>query len=106
MRGAANKRQGYLLIVAICCFAFAGLCSTIRLLRGPGLADRIMALDVTLICLMGAIAVDAARRDDTTNLVLLIVLAIVGFTATVAASKFIEQHHDPAGHSSPGRSGS
>ena len=83
------------MIVAICCFAVAALCSTFRLLRGPALADRIMALDVTLICLMGGIAVDAARRDDTTYLILLVVLAIIGFTATVAASKFIEQHQNP-----------
>jgi len=82
------------MIVAIGCFAFAALCSTYRLLIGPGLAERVMALDVTLISLMGAIAVDAARRDDTTYLVLLMVIAIVGFTATVAASKFLEQEHE------------
>lgn len=79
------------MIFAIGCFAFAALCSTYRLLIGPGLAERVMALDVTLICGMGAIAVDAARRNDTTYLVLLVVIAIIGFTATVAASKFLEQ---------------
>ena len=78
--------------VAICGFAIAGLCGAYRLLAGPSLADRIIALDVTLISLMGAITVDAARRDDTTNLIMLVVLAIVGFTATVAATRFIE--HD------------
>ena len=78
---------------AICCFGLAGLCGTYRLLIGPRLADRIMALDLTLIAFMGAIAVDAARRNDTTYLVLLVVIAIVGFTATVAATKFIEHEH-------------
>lgn len=77
--------------IAISCFSIAGLCAGYRLLRGPSLADRIMALDVALICLMGAITVDAANRDDATYLVLLVVLAIVGFTATVTASRFIEQ---------------
>lgn len=76
--------------IAICCFGLTGLCSSYRLLVGPGLADRVMALDVTLISLMGAVTVDAARRDDTTYLVLLVVLAIIGFTATVAASRFLE----------------
>ena len=76
--------------LAIALFGVAGLLGTYRLLVGPGLADRIVALDVTLMSLMGAIAVDAARRDDPTNLVLLVVLAIVGFTATVAASRFLE----------------
>ncbi len=82
------------MIFAIACFAFAALCSTYRVLVGPGLAERVMALDVTLISLMGAVAVDAARRDDTTYLVLLVVIAIIGFTATVAASKFLEYEHE------------
>jgi multicomponent Na+:H+ antiporter subunit F len=75
--------------LALIGFLIAGLCGAFRLLAGPDLADRIIALDVTLISLMGAIAVDAARRDDTTNLVLLVVLAIIGFTATIAASRFL-----------------
>lgn len=76
--------------IAICCFGIAGLCGAYRLLVGPGLADRIMAMDVVLVSLMGAVTVHAARRNETTYLVLLVVLAIVGFTATVAASRFLE----------------
>ncbi len=74
---------------AIACFVFSGLAGTYRLLVGPDLADRIIALDVTLISLMGAITVDAVRRGDESNLILLVVLAIVGFTATAAASRFL-----------------
>lgn len=85
-----------IVVFAICCFGVAGLCGTYRLLAGPGLADRVMALDVVLICLMGAIATDAARRNDTTYLVLLVVLAIIGFTATVAASRFLEHDRNQA----------
>ncbi len=80
-------------IAAICMFGLAGLCGTYRLLVGPDLGDRIMALDVVLISLMGAVSVDAARRQDTTYLILLVVIAIVGFTATVAASRFLENDH-------------
>lgn len=81
--------------LALCGFGIAGLCGAARLLIGPALADRVMALDVTLISLMGAITVDAARRDDPTYLVLLVVIAIVGFTATVAASRFVEHEKEP-----------
>jgi len=77
-------------IMAIVGFGLAGLCGAYRLLIGPSPADRIIALDVTLMALMGAIAVDAARRDDPTNLIVLVVLAIVGFTATVTVSRFLE----------------
>ena len=83
-------------VAAIACFAVAGLCGAYRLLAGPHLADRVMALDVMLVSLMGAITVDAARRHDTTYLVLLVVIAIIGFTATVAAGRFIE-HEPPTG---------
>ncbi len=62
----------------------------VRVALGPSLADRIAALDVMLVALMAAIAADAGLRRDGTNLDLIVVLAVVGFTATVAASRFIE----------------
>ncbi len=86
---------------AIICFGFAGLCGTYRLLRGPDLADRIMALDVSLISLMGATAVGSARAGDTSLLILLAVLAIISFTATVTASRFIEHEHAMVRDESP-----
>lgn len=78
-------------LFAIYCFLFAGICGAYRLLKGPDLADRIIALDVTLVSLMGAITVDAARQGSDLNLIMLVVLAIIGFTATVSASRFLEQ---------------
>lgn len=77
-------------IVAYGALLVAATCAGARLLYGPHLADRVVALDVLLVTLMGALAIDAADRGSTTNLRLLVVIAIVGFTATVAASRFIE----------------
>jgi multicomponent Na+:H+ antiporter subunit F len=71
-----------------------GLFSIHRLLVGPTLADRIIALDLALVCLMIGIAVDAAVRDDSTWLNILVVIAIIGFTATVATTRFIESEAD------------
>jgi len=71
-------------------FVIAGMCAGVRLLQGPTLADRVVALDVALISLMGAAAAAAAQTGESTYLSLLIVISIVGFTATVAASKFVE----------------
>ncbi len=78
--------------IAIALFGLAGLCGLYRLLVGPDLADRIIAMDVALISLMGGITVNAARTGDGTYLIVLVVLAIVGFTATVVASRFV--HHE------------
>jgi multicomponent Na+:H+ antiporter subunit F len=87
--------------IAIALFAVAGAGGAVRLLFGPSLADRIIALDVTLMSFMGAIAVDAARHDDTTYLIMLVVLSIIGFTATVAAARFLE--HEYADRDDAGR---
>ncbi|MEM9564014.1 MAG: monovalent cation/H+ antiporter complex subunit F [Actinomycetota bacterium] len=76
--------------IAITCFLVSGACGAARVLLGPRLADRVAALDVALMSLMGAIVVRAADTGDTAYINLLVVIAIVGFTATVAASQFIE----------------
>lgn len=82
--------------IAIAGFAVAGLCGLYRLLRGPSLADRVIAVEVALVSLVGGIAVDAADRQSRTFLVLLIVIALVGLAGTLAASRFLERDTDPA----------
>ncbi len=76
--------------IAYCAYGLTAAFATIRLLRGPKLADRVVAVDVALISLMCGIATHAAVTSTTTYLNLLVVIAIVGFTATVAASRYIE----------------
>ena len=85
-----------MIIVALWTFIISGVLALYRLIIGPSVADRIVALDVVLMSLMGAVVVDGVRRDDTTYFVLLVVLAIVGFTATVAASRYLERQPDLA----------
>lgn len=78
--------------IALMCLALAGACAVYRVYRGPALADRVVALDVGLMCLMAGIAVDAAESGSTSSLVVIVVISVVGFTATVAASSFIERN--------------
>ncbi len=77
--------------IAIFMFFVSAACGMARIMMGPHLADRVAALDVVLMSLMGGIVVLAAETGDTSFLNLLVVIAIVGFTATVAASQFIER---------------
>ena len=84
-------------IVAISLFILAAAIATVRLLKGPSLAERIVALDVILVSFMGAIAANAARTESTTYLILLVVLAVIGFTATVAAARFLQHEHKGLG---------
>jgi multicomponent Na+:H+ antiporter subunit F len=77
--------------IAYGALVLAGVCALVRTLRGPTLADRVVALDVALISLMSAIAVAAAARGSDVALTLPVVIAIIGFTATIAAGRFIER---------------
>ena len=75
--------------IVLAVFVLTGACAAARALRGPTLADRVAAFDVGLIALMGGIVTQAVDTGDTVALDLLVVVAIVGFTATVAVSRFV-----------------
>jgi len=71
--------------------AVSGLLCLLRLVRGPSLADRIVALDALLIVIVSGIAIDAARTGDGTYLDVLVVAALLGFVGTVNVAGFIER---------------
>ncbi len=71
--------------------ALSGLLCLLRLLRGPSLPDRIVALDALLILIVSGIAVDAARTGEGTYLDVLVVAALLGFVGTVNVARFIER---------------
>jgi multicomponent Na+:H+ antiporter subunit F len=76
--------------VAVAVFVFAGVLAGIRLVLGPSLADRVISLDAALVALMGAIGVRVAETGDSLYVGILVVIAIVAFTATVVVSRYIE----------------
>jgi multicomponent Na+:H+ antiporter subunit F len=89
--------------IAMIGFVIAGACAGVRLLIGPTLADRVVALDVALVTLMGAVAAWAAETGDETYLSFLVVISIVGFTATVAATRFVEAEDPTPASRRPGK---
>ena len=81
--------------VALGIFLLAGILAGFRLVRGPTLADRVISLDAALVALMGAVGTRVAQTGDTLYIGVLVVIAIVAFTATVALSRFIETAERP-----------
>jgi multicomponent Na+:H+ antiporter subunit F len=67
----------------------------VRALRGPTLADRIVAVDLVLLLLTGAVAVEAGRSGDATYVPLLIVTTLIAFAGTVLVARFIEWRDHP-----------
>lgn len=59
-----------------------------RLVRGPGLADRILALDTMVINVIGLIVLTGIAESSASAFEAALLLAMVGFVGTVAYAKF------------------
>ena len=60
-----------------------------RLLRGPALGDRIVALDTMVINAIAVIVLIGMIGGDDTYFEAALLLAMVGFVSTIAYCKFI-----------------
>lgn len=70
----------------------AGLALTfVRLLRGPTLPDRVLALDLFTVLALSYVAVFAIRTGFALYLDLAIALGLVGFLSTVALARYLLQ---------------
>jgi multicomponent Na+:H+ antiporter subunit F len=67
----------------------------VRLVRGPSLADRVVALDVLTAVAIGFIATYVVASGATALLDAALVLALVAFMATAAFAQFVEHQHPP-----------
>lgn len=78
---AAEAALG-LLIVAI-------LLVLVRLIRGPNLGDRILALDTITVLAMGFIAAIAVLTGFTLYIDIAIAIGLVGFLSTAALARYL-----------------
>jgi multicomponent Na+:H+ antiporter subunit F len=67
----------------------------LRVVRGPTLADRVVALDLMATLAIGFIALYAVTSGQTIVFDLAIVLALIAFLSTVAFASFIEKREYP-----------
>lgn len=80
----------------------AGMVMTfIRLVRGPTMADRVLALDLLTLLGVGLIAIVAVMTDRPLYLDVAIGLALVSFLATAAFARFIQQRGPEPGAKAP-----
>jgi multicomponent Na+:H+ antiporter subunit F len=61
-----------------------------RLLRGPKLPDRVVALDGMLVCGLSCIVVNAMDTGRGAFLQVAVMLTLTGFIATAVIARFIE----------------
>ncbi len=75
--------------VALAVLAAAFLLTVWRVVQGPTLPDRVVALDMLVGIVIGFIALIAIRTGFTLYIDIAISLGLVGFLATVAFARFI-----------------
>ena len=67
------------------------LLAFIRLIRGPSLPDRVVALDLIATLSVGIIAVDAIASRQPVILDAAIVVSLIAFVGTVAFAHYVEK---------------
>ncbi|MEO1328799.1 MAG: cation:proton antiporter [Pseudomonadota bacterium] len=83
---AVSLEIAFVLVVLSIVLAF------IRLALGPSLPDRVVALDMMTVALVAFCGLAAIRFDAPAFLDVAVVLALVGFLATVALARFAERN--------------
>jgi multicomponent Na+:H+ antiporter subunit F len=83
------------LSVAFAAVTIAMFLALWRIVRGPTLADRVVALDLMATLTIGFILIYAVTTTQTILLDIAIVLALIAFLGTVAFAYFIEKREFP-----------
>lgn len=78
--------------VAFAVLSLSFLLTVLRVLKGPTLPDRILALDMLVAVGIGFIAVTGIASGVTFNVDIAIALGLVGFLATIAFARFVLVH--------------
>lgn len=79
-----------ILSLLILTISLAGL--VFRMIKGPSLHDKVVALDTFGIMLMGTIALTAILIGTTQIIVVVLLIGILAFISTVAFAKYLERN--------------
>ena len=74
--------------------ASAAALTLVRLVRGPTIIDRAIALEVLVVVALAAIVVEAATSGGATLLPVLVVVSLLGFVGSVAVARFVSGETD------------
>jgi multicomponent K+:H+ antiporter subunit F len=74
---------------ALGCTALSLLLVSWRLLRGPDLVDRVLALDTLYVNVVALIVVLGLRRDTALLFEAALLIALLGFVSTAALARYL-----------------
>ena len=71
--------------------SLAAVLTTIRLLRGPTLPDRVVALDLLAVVAIALLAAFAVAVDQPVFIDIILAIGLLAFLGTVAFATYIER---------------
>lgn len=77
--------------ITLAMLGVALLVAVVRLVKGPTLPDRVVAMDLIGVLVVGLIVVLAAWTGVRTTLDAAIVIALIGFLGTIAYATYVER---------------
>lgn len=86
-----NSWLGLFLDGAMFLLGVAVVLCVIRLMRGPSVADRAMALDQISVQAVGIVTLYSIRVNDAIYLDAALVVALIGFLSVLAFARYIER---------------
>lgn len=84
--------------VAMAVLGVAMVLAVVRLLRGPTLADRVVALDLLAFFSAGLVALAAVVSDRAELVIVAVVVALLTFMGTAAFALYLERQGQERGH--------
>lgn len=81
----------FMLILAITLFVISLALALYRIIRGPSVPDRIVAMDMMGVNVISVIATVSVLFGTRSFLEAILVIGLLAFIGTVAFSKFIER---------------
>ncbi len=77
-------------VTTLAILAVAGLLTLVRLVKGPWILDRAMALDVLVVLIVAGFAVNMAMTDSVLTVPILVCTALLGFVGTLSVVRLTE----------------
>jgi multicomponent Na+:H+ antiporter subunit F len=82
-------------VAALAMVAVAAILTFIRLVKGPGLPDRVIAIDLIGVLLTCVLVISSGLTAEQAFLDVAMVVALISFIGTVAYARYIERDgHD------------
>ena len=86
-------RPESLLDISLVILSAAFLIALVRVVRGPTLPDRVIAVDLVGVCSVALIVLGAASTGERTFMDAAVVIALLGFFAVVAYARYAEKEN-------------